>query len=128
MGDEWRVRYVDAWQPLLVHTGATIEIAKLALEYLKTLAWPAVVLIALYIFRRELRLLIASLEHLKLPGGAELDWKKTVQEAERAAERVETSPNTEEMPIEQKQLQDLIGKLARYGFARSPTDHDWNYY
>lgn len=85
-------------------------------------------LTGLYIFRRELSLLIASLEHLKLPGDAELDWKKEVQEAERVAEKIEASPNTAVVPSDKKELQALAKKLEDYGFARSPTDYNWDYY
>jgi hypothetical protein len=104
-----------------------MEIAKLVLEYLKAIAWPGVVLTALAIFRHELSALIATLEHLKLPGGAELDWKRQVREAEQAAEKVEASPRAARTPTEPQQAQ-LISKFQHYGFTASPSDFDWNYY
>ena len=58
-----------------------MELATLVLEYLKVMIWPLVVLIALAVFRRELRALINSLQHLELPGGAKLDTVSMLDEA-----------------------------------------------
>jgi hypothetical protein len=105
-----------------------MEIAKLVLEYLKVMIWPLVVLIALAVFRRELRALINSLQHLELPGGAKLDWKKDIQAAEKAAEKVEASPKATKPHTVGKNLDALIEQIYDAGFKRSLSDYDFNYY
>jgi hypothetical protein len=80
-----------------------MEIAKLVLEYLKVIVWPGVILVALTIFRHELCALIATLEHLKLPGGAELEWKRQMLAAEQAAGKIEAAVSTTPSPTEQQQ-------------------------
>lgn len=102
-------------------------IAKLVLEFVKALAWPTVVMIGIALFRHELSALIATLEHLKLPGGAELDWKRQVREAEQAAERVEASPRVAAIATSAAQTQ-LLSRFQLYGFNPSQTNYDWSYY
>lgn len=68
-----------------------MELAKLVLEYVKVLAWPAVVLTTVFVFKHELRALVRSVQHLKLPGGAELEWQRELRTAEKAAATVEAS-------------------------------------
>ncbi len=104
-----------------------MDVAKLILEFVKVLAWPTVVVIGVVLFRLELSALIASLEHLKLPGGAELDWKRQVREAEQAAERVDATPRAATSPTQPAQAQ-LSSRLQEHGLLSSPTNYDWEYY
>ena len=68
-----------------------MDVAQLVLEYLKSLIWPIQILLAVIIFRKELRELLKSLQHLRLPGGTELDWQRNLEQAEAAAKEVESS-------------------------------------
>jgi len=103
-----------------------MEIAKLVLEFVKALAWPTVVLLAVWFFRRELSALVATLEHVKLPGGAELEWKRELKVAEAAAEKVEASEKGR-VP-EEATRDELIRQIYERGFLRSPSEYDFAYY
>jgi hypothetical protein len=104
-----------------------VNIARLVLEFVKVLAWPTVVLIGCSLFRRELSALIATLEHLKLPGGTELDWKRQLREAEQAAEKVESTPRAATVATQSEQ-QELLSRFQENGLLPSPTNYDWSYY
>lgn len=105
-----------------------MEIAKLVLEYVKVLIWPAVALTAIVMFRVQVRTLMASLRHVKLPGGTELDWQRELRAAEQAAEQVEASPRAAEAPVATEGVAQLSMDLYRYGFLPSSTGYDWTYY
>jgi hypothetical protein len=81
-----------------------MEIAKLILEFLKALTWPMVVITSFVVFRGELRTLVGSLQKLKLPGVAKLDWHKQVLAAEEAAEKVEASPKLSHTPRKENEV------------------------
>jgi len=104
-----------------------MDIARLVLEYVKVLAWPLVVATGFLVFRRELRALVATLQHIKLPGGAELDWQRQLQATEQAAERVEATQAPELPPGEPLRVQ-LIQQIYDHGFLRSPSDYNFSYY
>lgn len=50
-----------------------MEIAKLVLEFLKVLAWPAVAFTLAFIFRASVRDLVGRIKKASLPGGVELE-------------------------------------------------------
>lgn len=105
-----------------------MEIAKLILEYIKALAWPGVTLGAALVFRRELSALFARLEHVKLPGGAELDWKRQLQAVEQAAEKVEARQPPPALPPPEGQRLKIISAIGTADLPRSPSDYDFGYY
>ncbi len=51
------------------HSVKAVDIAKLVLEYIRALAWPAVVVAVTTAFKTELKALIARIRHADLPGG-----------------------------------------------------------
>jgi hypothetical protein len=104
-----------------------MEIARLVLEYLKVLAWPLVVATGFLIFRRQLQALVATLQHIKLPGGAELDWQRQLQATEQAAEKVEAT-QAPQLPSGERPRAQLIQQIYDHGFLRSPSDYDFSYY
>lgn len=105
-----------------------MEIAKLILEYLKVLVWPCVTLGTVWIFRHELSQLLARLEHVKLPGGAELDWKKQLQAVETAAEKLEARQWAPALPAPGTQRNQIINAMSAAGLPRSPSDYDLQTY
>ena len=105
---------------------SAIEIARLVLEYIKVLLWPSLVVVGFIYFRNEVRQLAATLSHLKLPGGAEFDWEKKLQEAEDTAEHIEEreSQLISQEPDRGKKLSD---KANRLGFQPSISHYNPQY-
>ena len=68
-----------------------MEIARLILEFLRVIVWPALVVMATVIFRAEIRGLLARIASMELPGGAKLSWDRLSpdQQRERADADVE---------------------------------------
>ncbi len=105
-----------------------MDVAKLALEYLKALSWPIVTLIGILVFRRELQLLFRSLQRLRLPGGTELDWEKKLAKAEAVAAEIERAPAQQEVSKAGFDVAALVAKSDRLGFLRSASDFKLDYY
>lgn len=64
-----------------------MEIAELILEYIKALAWPAVAIVILFMFRKEFVKIVQCLAHLKYKD-LELDFNKVKQKAEELHKEV----------------------------------------
>lgn len=62
-----------------------MDIAKLSLEFVKVIAWPVVVLVAVLVFRKELATLISRLRNMKLPGGTEFNFNEAVISIEKSS-------------------------------------------
>ncbi|MGH0030469.1 MAG: hypothetical protein ACQGVC_11810 [Myxococcota bacterium] len=105
-----------------------MEVATIVLEYLKVLAWPCVVAVAIGVFRSEIRLLVRSLQRLRLPGGTELDWKEQVGRAEAAADRIQAGTGPPEQPRASEEIQHLLRKSDALGLLSSPSDLNFSYY
>ncbi len=60
-----------------------MAIAKMVLEYLRVVVWPALILFGLLFFRDEIRALVLSIQKMRLPGGAELSWGTLSDEAKQ---------------------------------------------
>jgi hypothetical protein len=59
-----------------------VEVATLVVEYLKALVWPAVVLIALLLFRDRLHDLFGRLTSLEAPGGVKANFSDKLADAQ----------------------------------------------
>jgi len=105
-----------------------MDIARLILDYLEVFAWPAVTLVVVFIFRSELKQMARSLQMVKLPGGTELDWQKSLKATEEAAHKVESSPRTIELQRQVGSLNEFIEQSKRYGLRLSPSNYDFKYY
>ena len=105
-----------------------MDIARLVLDFIKALAWPAVVAIVVLVFRRELRRLVATVQHLKLPGGAEVDWQKQLRAAEEAAEKVQAKQPTALIAAPVRSQAPLVARMQEHGMLRSPSEYDFSYY
>lgn len=106
-----------------------MDTAELILEYLKALMWPAVALLAILLFKRELRELFGSVQRLRLPGGTELDWQKKLAEVEAAADKVESVTSVIDPSWNTKdRFQEQVKKTDQKGLQRSATDFDFSYY
>ncbi len=103
-----------------------MEIAELILEYIKVLIWPFVALIAMFKFKPEFAELFSSIKKLKLPGGTEIDWAKTVEEAEQAAEAIKNP--TRELSIETAEEKAFIEQSIRHSLDLSPSYYNFDSY
>jgi len=106
-----------------------MEIARLALDYLRALVWPAVTLILGFVFRSELKALIARVRHADLPGGFALDMPQEISAAQELSIRVEGTP----APPQHKQspsipLTEANARMIQVGLRPSPSGLDMQYY
>ncbi len=106
-----------------------MEIAKLVLEFVRVLVWPLVVLGVGFVFRQELKNLIARIRHADLPGGVGIDFPQEIQEARELSVRVEAAPlRGEKKGVPAIPLTEANARLIQLGFRPSPSGLDMNYY
>jgi len=72
-----------------------MDIAKLVLEYVKAIAWPATVLGLSLLFRGEIKRVLARLRKAVLPGGVSVDLQEEVQQVKELSEKVQSTPAPE---------------------------------
>jgi hypothetical protein len=106
-----------------------MDVAKLVLEYIRALVWPATLLTVLLIFRKELAVLIARLRKAALPGGVTLDFPEEVQAALSLSEEVRKA----QKPPEEKRgpalpLNEVNARLLSLKLQPSPSGLDFSYY
>jgi hypothetical protein len=70
--------------------GNPMEIAKLILEYLKTLVWPITVIFLSVFFRKSLVEILRRIKKAALPGGVSLDFQEEIKQVKELSQ--ETSP------------------------------------
>jgi hypothetical protein len=106
-----------------------MEIAKLVLDYVKTLVWPTVVVAIGLVFRAELKALIARIRHADLPGGIGIDFPHEIAEARKLSVKVEAAP----APVEHRRgpsipLTEANARMIQLGLRPSPSGLDMGYY
>jgi len=72
--------------------GNCMELAKLILEYTKTLIWPITTIILAAAFHEPLRTVLERLRKAGLPGGVSLDFQEQIQETKELSKRAEVAP------------------------------------
>lgn len=72
-----------------------MEISKLILEYIKALAWPTVVVFAIFFFRDAIKGLFNRISKAKLPGGTVIDLEADFREVLDEAPSPKTSKLSE---------------------------------
>lgn len=106
-----------------------MEVEILILEYLKVLAWPAVVFSLAIIFRPSLAELLSRLKKADLPGDVSLDFSEELKEAKILSKKVEEKPIKEEHKnIPSIPLTDANSRLLLLGLQPSPSGLDMKYY
>jgi hypothetical protein len=106
-----------------------VEMARLVLEYLQALAWPAVVVFGLLVFREPLVAILRRLKGAGLPGGVSLDFDKEVREAEVLSREVAKAPR--QQPVSKTPMLPLTQANARMlslGLQPSPSGLDMSRY
>ncbi|MEA5450438.1 hypothetical protein VB780_17790 [Leptolyngbya sp. CCNP1308] len=106
-----------------------MEIAKLILEYIKVLAWPFVILIVIFIFRRQIESLIKRLEKVDLPGEISLSLREEIFEAKKLSDKViAESPPPKARGVERLPLTEANLRMIQLGLRPSPSGLNVNYY
>jgi len=106
-----------------------MEIAKLILEYLRTLVWPTTIIVLSLLFRREITRVFARLSKAVLPGGFSFDLREEVQEVKQLSEKVQSAP-----PSDKKRatpsvpLTEANARMMKLGLAPTLSGLDISYY
>jgi len=99
-----------------------MEIAKLVLEYTKTLAWPVTTIVMLLVFRTEFCSPLGRLTKATLLGGTTLDFPREVLAAEALSVEVRKTPappNKTAGPA--IPVTEANARLLNLGLSPSPT-------
>jgi hypothetical protein len=106
-----------------------VEIAKLILEYLKTLVWPATAMALALLFRREIRRVLARLRKAVLPGGVSIDLQEEVEEVKLLSERIQSAPPSEKKrAMPSIPLTEANARMMKLGLAPTLSGLDISYY
>jgi hypothetical protein len=106
-----------------------MEIAKLILEYLRTLVWPTTVIVLSLLFRREITRVFARLNKAVLPGGFSFDLREEVQEVKQLSEKVQSAPPSEKQKATPSiPLTAANARMMRLGLAPTLSGLDISYY
>jgi len=105
-----------------------MELAKLVLEYVKAIVWPATVFVFGIYFRREIKKVLARLRKASLPGGVSVDLQEEVHEVKELSEKVKLA----ELPGRKKQpgipKTEANARMIHLGLRPSPSGLDLSYY
>ena len=108
-----------------------MEVAKLVLEYIRALVWPAVVVLLAVSFRAEAQSLLGRLKSAKLPGGVSLDLNDKIQEVKALSDQVQedvVAKREEHKGRPSIPLTEANSRLIELGLRPSPSGMDMNYY
>lgn len=106
-----------------------MELAKLVLEYVRVLIWPAVVVTICLVFRGQLAALLNRIRHAELPGGVAVDLGQEIREVKALSAKVQEEP----APSDKKRgpaipLTEANARLIQLGLRPSPSGLDMSYY
>lgn len=107
-----------------------MEVAKLVLEFLRVLIWPATVVGVLLLFRRQVLGLLHRIRHADLPGGIAVDLEREIKEAKALSAQVQEQP----VPSEKQRgrpaipLTEANARMLQLGLRPSPSGLDMSYY
>jgi len=106
-----------------------VEAAKLVLDYLGVLIWPAVVFSISLVFRKQLIALLDRIRHAELPGGLAVDLSQDIKEVKELSTKLQETP----APPNRKQgpaipLTEANARMIQLGLRPSPSGLDMSYY
>jgi hypothetical protein len=107
-----------------------MELAKLILAYIQTLAWPGVTVFALLVFRKPLVEILTRLRGAELPGGVSLDFGQEVRHVEALSLAVAKAPQIQrgggQAPV--LPLTEANSRMITLGLQPSPSGLDLKRY
>lgn len=108
-----------------------MERAKLILEYLRVLIWPATVLAICLVFRKQVVGLFSRIQRAQLPGGFSFDLAEGIQEAKALSSKVQEAPrptHAEGRRGPTLPLTEANSRIIQLGLRPSPSGLDMSYY
>src|ERR1035437_7597300 len=105
-----------------------MEIARLVLDYVRTLVWPATLVTVIVLFRVDLIALLARLRKAALPGGVTLDFQEEVEAAESLSAEVRKEQSAQEERRAPLPLNQLNERLLSLKLQPSPSGLDFGFY
>lgn len=108
-----------------------MEIAKLILEYIKALVWPATVLILIMLFRTQIRNIFGRLKKADFPGGISIEtFPDQIKEAKELSVvvRKEIWPSSEKKERSSIPLTETNARMLNLGLAPSPSGLELSHY
>jgi hypothetical protein len=106
-----------------------MELAKLVLEYVRALAWPATAAAIALMFRKEIRAILARIRKAALPGGVAIDFEDQIRETRELATRVEATPSPPDRPkTAVLPLTEANARMIALGLQPIPSGLDMSYY
>jgi hypothetical protein len=108
-----------------------MEIARLILDFVQALVWPAVVVFVALAFKKETQSLLNRLKSAKLPGGVSLDLNEQIREVKTLSDKVQETVSEKLQEHKGKPsipLTEANARLIELGLRPSPSGMDMNYY
>lgn len=109
-----------------------MDIAHLVLEYIKALAWPALLLIVTLVFRRELLRLISRIKKADFPGGISIEtFPQQIEDAMSLSKIVKNEikiKNQEHSSATSIPLNEANKRMIKLTLAPSSSGLDFTYY
>jgi hypothetical protein len=106
-----------------------MEVAKLVLEFVKVLIWPATVLVLALIFRVPIRAVISRLKKAALPGGVSIDFQEEIEQAKELSAKLEAqAPPSNRPKAAAIPLTEANARMISLGLRPTASGLDMQYY
>jgi hypothetical protein len=105
-----------------------MQIARLVLDYVRTLVWPATLVTIIVLFRVDLIALLARLRKAAFPGGVTLDFQEEVEAAESLSAAVRKEQSVQEERRAPLPLNELNERSLSLKLQPSPSGLDFGFY
>ncbi len=106
-----------------------MEIAKIVLEYIKSLIWPSLAILVIILFRDSLKAILTRLRGADLPGGVSLDFEQEIRDAKQLSREVKSGPQPKESQgVPSIPLTEANARMLNLGLQPSPSGLDFEYY
>lgn len=106
-----------------------MDVARLVLEYVQALSWPAVAVFGLLLFRKPLAAILHRLKGAGLPGVVSLDFDQEVRDAQALSRDVAKAPPKTPLPsTPMLPITEANARLITLGLQPSPSGLDISRY
>ncbi len=109
------------------------ELLKIILDFISKLVWPIIVVIFVFVFRKEIRKLVDKAKKLELPGGISIETvTEEISKAQELAEEIKSERKPEIQTIINQSSPETETKankrMIELGLEASPSGLDLDYY
>jgi len=103
--------------------------ANIILEYLDTIVWPAVAIVAIFVFRKSLNAVLHRVTKASLPGGVAIDFAQDIRDAQQLSRAVAEGPAPPKAHGRPSiPLTEANARMLDLGLRPSPSGVDMSYY